>query len=82
MKAERCKHCGGKLHYVEDTVGILADQALGILCFAGGVLGTILIPGPGRASLIMGAQAAKIKFANAKCHKGILKCEDCGRKHN
>ncbi len=82
MKTERCKHCGGELHYIEDTLGQLADQALGVICFAGGVLGTALIPGPGRACVIMGAHAAKIQFANAKCRQKILKCKDCGRKHD
>ena len=81
MKTERCERCGGRLHYVEDTLGRLADQALGVICLAGGVLGSALIPGPGRTCVIMGAHAAKIQFANTSRRQKILKCEKCRHKY-
>lgn len=76
-----CKHCGGRLISIDDSWGRFSDNALGVLCIVGGVLGTALIPGPGRASVIMGGHAAKTCFANAKMRPMIIKCEKCGHRH-
>lgn len=77
MTTRRCEKCGGTMYWVENKMAKYGDQALAVACLAGGALGTLFLPGPGRASVVMGAYAAKERLAKAKTHWN-WQCCDCG----
>ena len=78
-----CTHChhemSRKHHSAGNTGSKWRDRALAAACLIGGALGTAIIPGPGRATVILGAQAARNAWNGAENNYDYWHCSHCGK---
>jgi hypothetical protein len=64
-------------HSAGNTGSRIGDKALAVACLFGGILGTAILPGPGRASVIIGANAARDTWNKADNNYHYWHCSKC-----